>query len=411
MQELVQFFQTVYRKDPTHAALSPLRICPLGAHVDHQGGIVTGMALDSNVEMVYRPSEDGYIRIQSLDFPDEEYFHIDRVPDMLPGFWGNYLRGAVLALQQDQRLKRGFHAVISGKLPIGGLSSSAAVTTAYLMALCDVNEIEVTKEDLVQYSHWVETKYIGLKNGILDQSSNILSVKDHLLRMDCQTGEHQLIRKADHMPAFEVVVVYSGVSKALIGTDYNNRVDECKVAGWILQELASGAGNESCIVEKTSLDAVRLRNIPAEVYKAYRDQVPGRFRKRLDHYFSEQERVEAGVAAWQAGDLERFGQLMFESGESSIFSYESGCPELITIYEILRECPGVYGARFSGAGYRGCCIGIVDPAYKADITARIDEIYPQLHPQYKDAYNVHFCKSGDGARCGAIEAAAIAGGD
>ncbi|MGH2101207.1 hypothetical protein ACRCJN_00480 [Aerococcus urinaeequi] len=44
-------------------------------------------------------------------------------------------------------------AVVSGKLPIGGLSSSGAVTTAYLMALCDVNDIQVSKIDIIMYRH------------------------------------------------------------------------------------------------------------------------------------------------------------------------------------------------------------------------------------------------------------------
>lgn len=39
------------------------------------------------------------------------------------------------------------------------------------------------------------------------------------------------------MPEFEVVVVYSGNSKDLITTDFNTRVDECRVAGWLLKEL------------------------------------------------------------------------------------------------------------------------------------------------------------------------------
>src|SRR5690606_33479179 len=117
------------------------------------------------------------------------------------------------------------------------LSSSAAVTTAYLMALCDVNEIEASKFDLIMYSHWVETEFIGLKNGILDQSANILSKNHHLMIMDCKTNEHQLIKKGENMPEFEVVVVYSGLSKDLISTDFNNRVDECRVAGWLLQDL------------------------------------------------------------------------------------------------------------------------------------------------------------------------------
>ncbi len=183
------------------------------------------------------------------------------------------------SLKKDYILRRGYTGIVSGKLPIGGLSSSAAVTTAYLMALCDVNEIEASKLDLIMYSHWVETEFIGLKNGILDQSANILSKNHHLMIMDCKTNEHHLIKKGDDMPEFEVVVVYPGISNDLISTDFNNRVDECRVAGWLLQDV----GN----LEVTRLDEVRLRNIPVEVYKKYRDRLPDRFRKRADHFFTE----------------------------------------------------------------------------------------------------------------------------
>ena len=390
MEQLIEKLKEKYgvTKD-IRAVRSPLRICPLGAHSDHQLGRVTGMALDSSVNLVYVPNDEGYVRIQSLDFPDEEYFHIDHVPDMLPGFWGNYVRGAVNSLKQDHILRRGFTGIVSGKLPIGGLSSSAAVTTAYLMALCDVNEIEASKFDLIMYSHWVETEFIGLKNGILDQSANILSKNHHLMIMDCKTNEHQLIKKGENMPEFEVVVVYSGLSKDLISTDFNNRVDECRVAGWLLQDLGD--------LEVTRLDEVRLRNIPVEVYKEYREQLPDRFRKRADHFFTEQERVLKGAEYWAQGDLVKFGELIFQSGESSIYQYESGSPELITIYEILRDCEGVYGARFSGAGYRGAVIGLIDPQYKDVIREKVAEIYPKKHPQYKDVYEVNFCKTADGA--------------
>ena len=175
-----------------------------------------------------------------------------------------------------------------------------------------------------------------------------------------------------------------------MGTDYNNRVDECRVAGWIIQDLADKGAS--------ALEDIQLRDISIEDYHEHRENVPGRFRRRLDHYFTEQERVQNGIEAWRTGDINRFGELMFESGKSSIYQYESGCPELITIFEALEDCPGVYGARFSGAGYRGCCIGLVDPKYKEEIKQRIDSVYPQKHPIYKDDYKVHFCKTGDGAR-------------
>lgn len=390
MEKLVQLFKEKYKNEDIRAVRSPLRICPIGAHSDHQLGCVTGMTIDASVNMVYSPTEDGYIRVQSLDFPDKEYFHIDHDSEYLPGFWGNYIRGAVLALQQDFVLKRGLNAIVSGKLPIGGLSSSAAVTTAYLMALCDVNDIEVSKLDFIKYSHWVETQFIGLKNGILDQSANILSMDNHLMVMDCKTNDYELVEKGTKMPEFEVIVVYSGISKQLISTDFNNRTDELRVAGWLLQELSG-------IDFTPSLEKVHLRDIPVEVYMQYKDELPERFRKRATHFYTEQARVKQGAKAWAAGNLKAFGQMMFESGESSFYQYESGIPEMKDIYDLLHECEGVYGARPSGAGYRGAVIGLVDPAYKEQIKAKIDQEYPQRHPKYKNAYEVNFCKTADGA--------------
>jgi galactokinase len=357
--------------------------------VDHQGGLVTGMALDVSVDLLYSPDNAGFVRVQSVDFPDEEYFHIDKVPEMLPGFWGNYIRGSVLSLARDFKLRKGFRAVIRGRLPMGGLSSSAAVTTAYLMALADVNGFDISQEALIQYSHWVETAFIGLKNGILDQSSNILSRDGFLMKMDCSTNEWELVPKNPEMPDFDVVIVNSGFTKALIGTDYNNRVDECKIAASLLEEVARG--------KTTPYKDIKLRNVSPQEWMDHRDALPGRFYRRAKHFFTENQRVVDGVEAWKQGDIKTFGALMKESGESSVHDYQCGSPELITIFNALKNAPGVYGARFSGAGYRGCCIGLSDPAHRKEIEATIAASYPSQHPEYADKYKVYFCKTAHGA--------------
>lgn len=137
---------------------------------------------------------------------------------------------------------------------MGGLSSSAAATTAYLMALCDVNYIQVSKMNIIMYSHWVETEFIGLKNGNLDQSANVLSMDDQLMVMDSLTNEYKMINKGKSFKNFEVIVVYSGISKSLIGTDFNNRVDESHAAGWLLLELAG--------LPLPILEDVKLRDVP-----------------------------------------------------------------------------------------------------------------------------------------------------
>ncbi|MBP7494102.1 MAG: GHMP kinase [Spirochaetales bacterium] len=390
MEKLKEMFREKFTRNEVRVVQSPLRICPLGAHVDHQHGYVTGMALDASIFLAYAPNPERYIRVQSLDFPDEEYFHLDHIPDMIPGFWGNYIRGAALSLERQYKLKVGIQGVVRGRHPIGGLSSSAAVITAYLMALCDVNGFSPSKEELIRLSHWVETDFIGLNNGILDQSANILSKKGYLMFMDCRTEQYELVPKSPRMPDYEVIVVYSGISTALMGTDYNNRVDECKVAAWILQELDSG--------KVSPLKQVRLRDVAPDQFEALKGSLPGRFRRRAEHFFSENQRVLKGLQLWKEGDVSGFGRLMFESGESSIRNYECGCPELITIFETLSDCDGVYGARFSGAGYRGCCIGLVDPSKKESIQEKIESVYPKKHPQYKDTFKVYYSKTGDGAR-------------
>ena len=164
---------------------APLRISPLGAHIDHQLGVVTGMTIDRSILLAYAPTDDGRVELESLEFTPSATFGVDSVPPFRKGDWANYVRGAVLALQQQHRLGRGLFGVIGGRMPIGGLSSSAAVTVAYLLALEAVNDLIVTERENVEHCRYTENRYIGLNNGILDQSVILHSRHDHLTRIDC----------------------------------------------------------------------------------------------------------------------------------------------------------------------------------------------------------------------------------
>ena len=84
----------------------------------------------------------------------------------------------------------------------------------------------------------------------------------------------------------------------------------------------------------------------------------------------------------------------FEDLGSIVSNLEKGK----TIYDILKDAEGVYGARPSGAGFRGAVIGLIDPAYKESIKAQIDAVYPVEYPEIKDKYEVNFCITEDGAR-------------
>jgi len=367
---------------------APLRISPLGAHVDHQDGLVTGMTLDRVILLAFVPRRDRRVCVESLNFPGYVEFALDDVPPKSPKDWGNYVRGAALALQQERLLPTGIDAVVGGDMPIGGLSSSAAVGIAYLLALETANGLTVSAEENIQLDRYIENVYLGLKNGIMDQSVILMSERDTLTYLDCQSVAFEKIPIPREKNGFDILVVYSGVAKSLGGTDYNSRVAECQEAARLL--LASCG--------QTSPEQPCLRMVPEDVYAEFGTRLPAPLDRRARHFFTEVARVRAGVTAWRAGDVERIGQLMRESGASSIHNYESGCPQLATLYDILCATPGVYGARFSGAGFRGCCIGLSDPAYREEIRAFIDARYPLAHPNAAEHYSVHFCKSDGPAR-------------
>ena len=369
---------------------SPYRVCPLGAHVDHQHGLVSGFAFNKGVDFWFSPTDDGVVRLRSLSFSGEIEFPINDSVRIKQGNWGDYARGAKYALSQRFKLRRGVEGVIKGSLPIGGLSSSAAVLVAYVMALAQANDIELTKMEIIRIASQAEREYIGLNNGILDQSCIVLSEKDSLLFLDTATEEYRIIEKNPAMPHFHLGIFFSGLTRSLVSSDYNLRVSECKTAAWNML-----AYNNQPL---KTFDKTFLRDIPKEVFEHTRERMPERFARRAEHFYSEYKRVRKGVTAWETGNLKLFGELSCQSCESSIHNYECGSPELIAIYEIMRGLDGVWGGRFSGAGFKGACIALVDPAKEEQIRTKLTEEYLRLFPEYEHSFEVHFCTTDDGAR-------------
>ncbi|OMO89159.1 hypothetical protein CCACVL1_07993 [Corchorus capsularis] len=305
-------------EDNVRVVVSPYRICPLGAHIDHQGGMVSAMTINKGVLLGFVPSDDTQVKLRSGQFKGEVTFSVNETqqkrhtiskceeskgdnssPSSEECDWGRYARGALYSLQsRGNHLAQGIIGYIYGSegLDSSGLSSSAAVGIAYLLALESANNLTISSTENIEYDRVIENEYLGLRNGILDQSAILLSSRGCLTFINCKFNlEPNLARRAEH-------------------------------------------------------------------------------------YFSENDRVTKGVEAWASGDLKYFGQLMSASGLSSIINYESGCEPLIQLYEVLLKAPGVFGARFSGAGFRGCCVALVGADGAEEAANFVREEYPKLQP-------------------------------
>ena len=383
-----EMFEQIYKKPPEKVAFTPYRVCPIGAHSDHQLGKITGFAIDKGIHMAYGPKENGVIEILSMQFSKRAQWHVEATPKVKQDDWADHLRGATIALNRRYPLRRGLCAVIDGELPIGGLSSSAAVIITFVSALCTMNRIELTPEELITISKEAENKYVGVACGKLDQSCEIYCRKDNLLYMDLLDDSYELIPQHPDMKPYKIAIFFSGLERSLVGSAFNMRVDECRSAAYALKAYGG--------MDYGKFEETHLRDVPYEVFVQYKDRLPDNWRKRAEHWYTEFDRVQKGAEAWRRGDIEEFGRLSFESGKSSICNWETGSPELKALYEIMTGTDGIYGGRFSGAGFKGCCMALIDPAFEEKIIEKVSAEYCRAFPMLKDKYSVHICESADG---------------
>ena len=365
---------------------SPYRICPLGAHIDHQGGPVLGMSINACTLMAFAPSTDGQVRLRSRNYPGRVTFPLDHIPQTTGSFWGVYPRAAALALQQEHPLKNGIAGLLDGMLPGCGLSSSASVLLAYLMALADANDIALQPWETVQLTRSAENRYIGLNNGILDQASIVFGRRNRLLQIDTRDENVQALPEKSNASDYRILVAYSGYSRELTTTGYNSRVQECREAA---AELSRLAGTDPATI---------LSDVSEDTYFRHGHQLAPHLARRARHYFTEVRRVEDGLAAWLEDRMEDFGRLMFESCRSSIEQYECGSPPIHDLQQIVASADGVIGSRFSGGGFGGCVVGFVRADIAESAAADIGEAYRKLHPEVAAQSAVYLAQSDDGVR-------------
>ena len=383
-------FLEIYKKEPLNVAFTPYRVCPLGAHIDHQLGKITGFAIDKGIHIAYGPKQNGVIEITSIQFEPRAQWHINSTPAEKQGDWADHLRGATIALSARYPLRTGLCAVVDGELPIGGLSSSAAVIITFLSALCSLNGISLSPSELISISREAENKYVGVSCGKLDQSCEVYCRKNSLLYMDLRDDSFELVPENPNMKPYKIAIFFSGLERSLASSAYNMRVDEAKSAAYALKAYAG--------MEYGKFGDTYLSDVPYSVFEKYGDNLPENWRKRAEHYYTESERVKKGVLAWRRGDTYEFGRLSTESGYSSIHTWETGSAELKKLYEIIVNTDGVYGGRFSGAGFKGCCMALIDPSYEEEIKETVKREYMRAFPLLSEKYSAHICGTANGVK-------------
>lgn len=370
-------FEERYGYRPRLIIRAPGRVNLIGEHTDYNDGFVLPIAIDRAAYVAARAREDDVVQVHSQSFNQDDSFQLGEIAFNEKQPWSNYVRGVVKALLARIPSMAGANIMIDGDVPMGsGLSSSAAleVATGYTFQL--LNDLNLLGEELALLAQGAENTFVGVRCGIMDQFISALGRADHALLIDCRDLDY---RPVPLPSGIKVIVSGSGVHHEHASSGYNQRREECEEAVRLLK------------AHKPKITA--LRDISIEELNQWSADLPPTVLKRARHVVTENQRVLDSVAALDAGDLKRFGQLMNESHTSMRDDYEISVPEIDTLVTLAREVPGCYGSRLTGGGFGGSTVSLVD----ADADERFIE---HVAAGYKAATGrdatIYVCRASDG---------------
>lgn len=344
--------------DPTGARLvrAPGRVNLIGEHVDYCGLPVLPMALRRDVALLFRPRDDGRVRLVSLasGLGPREFELASTIQPFEPGDWGNYAKAAAQALVRDVRLERGMDAVVASTVPpASGLSSSAALVVACALALLAAGERERPDPLLLAELCAEAEHYVGTRGGGMDQAASLCGQSGHALRIDFAPLRIEPIAVP---PDWRFVVAHSLVLADKSGSAraaYNQRRAQCEEAlrrVRALPELAPPPRTWRDLLARAPVD---------ELIERAEEVLDNLLLARFRHVVGEARRVDQACKALRAGSATTFGALMDASHESLRADFDVSHPALDELVGLARNA-GARGARLTGAGLGGCIVALTD---------------------------------------------------
>ena len=298
-------------------AFAPGRANLIGEHTDYNDGLCLPFAIERGVTVTAELQDGGDV--------------------VAPGLGGGdpFLQGVVAELRGAGVELPGCTLEVASDLPQGvGLSSSAALCVALSLALYAIAEVEPPRPvRLARLCARIESEWAGQETGLLDELASLLGEEGRALRLDMRTLEARSIELDLHGHA--LAVLDSGAPRSLAKSGYNERREECRRA-----------------IELLGLESLR----DAEDGSG----LPPPLDRRVRHVITENERVDAAVAALADGDLQTLGELLNASHASLRDDYEVSVPEVERRVQVCIDA-GALGARIMGGGFGGSVLALFPP--------------------------------------------------
>lgn len=372
--EVSNRFEEIFKEKPKVISRAPARANIIGEHTDYNGGFVLPFAVDKMTFAAAQRREDRTVQVYSENMMEMDTFSLDRIEKSAERPWANYVRGLLWVLQQGDYWLKGVDLYVTGDIPMGaGLSSSASLEVAALIAIAYAIELSPVRTELVVMARRAETDFVGVNCGIMDQYTAVFAKAGQAILLDCQSlhYEHVPIDFGDSV----FFLVDSGIRRRLEASDYNNRQMECDAAVQALRTFYPGL--------------LSLRDMTIEQHERVRDKLSPNLEKRARHVIYENHRVTRMATALKKKDPEEAGLLLTAGHKSLSDLYEVSSSEIDLLVGMLIGVPGVLGARLMGGGFGGSIIVLArKPDYNA-IKRHLAEKYTAVTGFATEVYPVH----------------------
>jgi galactokinase len=368
---LLRKAKAIYGDREAHLITAPGRTEVGGNHTDHQLGRVLAASINLDVAAVVIPVAENEVRYAAPGFQVKPVQLKSLKPSKAEkNTTESLIRGTAARFRMLGYQTGGFYAYAeSDVLPGSGMSSSAAFEVL-LGTIFNVlyNQNRIDPVEIAKIGQYAENNFFMKPCGLLDQ-------------MACSVGGFVTIdfKKKDAPVVKKIPFDFAKSGYELVLTDCKqSHADLSDEYGLVPGEMKAVAR----VLGKTVLSEVTMAQF-LKASKKIREKCGDRAWLRAFHFLNETDRVTDEVKALKTGDMNRFLQLIVESGYSSFMYlqnvYYSGdvrhqsLPVGLALSEEMLKGKGAY--RVHGGGFAGTIQAFVPLKMKNEYRSRMESVF------------------------------------
>ena len=373
-------FRRVFGRPPEGIWSAPGRVNLIGEFTDYNDGFVLPLALPFAAQACAARRDDAATGKHEIDLVSGGSsviaVGIDRLRPGTTSDWASYVLGLVWALREGCGGVGGLEIYIDSDVPIGaGLSSSAAIECSVALAVRDLYELPLTRQELALLAQRAENEYVGVPTGIMDQTASLRCRAGHALFLDTRTLEVRQVPLDLESGGLALLVVNTGVRHALGDSAY-------------------AARRRDCLRAAKELGVAALRDVPpAQMDAALASLTDDVVRRRARHVISEDARVLEVVRLLESGRRAEVGPVLSAGHRSLRDDFNVSCAELDAVVDVA-VANGALGARMTGGGFGGSAVVLLEAAAVRAVTRAVATAFAERGYGSPETFEVVGC---DGA--------------